>query len=61
LIGIVIEDTGLELKETRSRFMGNWTWDYSEVDPEIWKTIRPILHERIKALYDDGLIRYGSC
>lgn len=60
LIGGVIEGTGLPEKESESRIFGKWTWDYSEVDPELWKQARPVLKERIKALFEKGLIRYGS-
>lgn len=60
LIAGVIEGTGLELKESISRVFGNWMWDYSEVPPEEWKRIQPILEERIVKLYNAGTIRYGS-
>ena len=60
LIAGVIKGTGLKKRETVSRFFGNWIWDYSDVDPETWKKVQPILKERITALYNEGLIRYGS-
>ena len=60
LIEKVIEETGLELKETSGRFMGNWSWKYDDVDPEKWEEIKPILKRRIERLYRKGIIRYGS-
>lgn len=56
----VIEGTGLPLREKVSTFFGNWTWDYTDIDPAVWEAARPILKERIKALYHNGCIRYGS-
>lgn len=60
LIKEVIKDTGLELTETKSMFFGNWSWDYSDVDDTTWKKAQPIIKERIKELYNNGIIRYGS-
>lgn len=61
LIAGVIEDTGLQEKDPRSKFYGNWTWDYTDdVTDYKWKKIAPILEERITILYNKGLIRYGS-
>ena len=60
LIEGVIKDTGLPQRETVSRLFGEWTWDYSDIDPKVWLTAKPILKERITKLYNDGLIRYGS-
>jgi hypothetical protein len=60
LIEGVIAGLGLELKETESRFFGNWTWRYDEVSDERWREIQPTLRDRIKDLYMSGVIRYGS-
>jgi hypothetical protein len=60
LIGHVIAGTGLDRRDTVSTCFGNFTWDYSDVDPEDWKRIQPTLKERITTLYNNGLIRYGS-
>jgi hypothetical protein len=60
LIEDVIKGTGLEVRDTVSRFFGCFTWDYSDVDPETWKEIRPTLGKRITRLYEHGVIRYGS-
>jgi len=60
LIADVIKGTGLPLKEAKSRVFGCWTWDFSEVPDEQWEKVRPTLKARIVALYNKGLIRYGS-
>lgn len=60
LIEGVLEGTGLEVKETVSRFFGNFKWDYSEVSDEEWKRIQSIIAPRIKKLNESGVIRYGS-
>lgn len=60
LIANVIKGTGLLLKDDCGRFFGNWTWNYSEVSDEDWEKAKPILKKRISALYDAGVIRYGS-
>ena len=60
LIEGVIKDTGLELRESRSRFFGNWTWDYNDVPEDVWKRAQPVVKERITKLYERGAIRYGS-
>ena len=60
LIEGVIEDTGLTKRETSSRVFGCWMWDYGDVDEETFAKAKPIVKERIKALYDRGTIRYGS-
>ncbi len=60
LITGVIKDTGLESKEPVSMLFGEWTWNYSEVDPDDWKRIQKIVKERITKLYQSGMIRFGS-
>ncbi len=60
LISDIIEGTELPKRETVSRLFGNWVWDYSDIDPEVWKKIQPMIKERIEKLYKDGSIRYGS-
>jgi hypothetical protein len=56
----VLEGTGIPIKPDVGRFFGNWTWDYSDVDKETWKKAQPIIHSRLKALYDKGRIRYAN-
>lgn len=60
LIDGVIEGTGLPKRESVGRLFGNWTWDYTDIDPEIWEKANPILKERLKKLYEDGVARYVS-
>lgn len=60
LIDDVVEGLGLEVKETVSRLFGNWMWDFSHVSDETWRKAQPVLKERITALYNNGVIRYGS-
>lgn len=60
LIAEVIKGTGLELKDASGKFMGNWSWNYSDVSEEEWKRIKPVLKERIVNLYNRGSIRYGG-
>lgn len=60
LIEGVIKDTGLPLRETVSRCFGNWKWDYSDIQKDVWEKAKPILKERITKLYDNQVIRYGS-
>jgi hypothetical protein len=60
LIGGVIKGTGLPLREdVGSRFFGWWTWDYSDIAPDVWKRARPKIRRRIRRLYEAGIIRYG--
>jgi hypothetical protein len=60
LIGSIIEGTSLPLREAAGAFFGNWTWDYRDIDSEVWKKAKPILRERISKLHDNNIIRYGS-
>lgn len=62
LIGGVIEGTGLPARDPASTLFGEWTWDYSDVPgiAELWPKIQPVLEARITALYNSGVIRFGS-
>ena len=60
LIEEVIKGTGLPLRQDVSRLFGMWTWDYNDMDPEVWKKAQPILKERLVKLYDCGVVRYCS-
>lgn len=60
LIGEVIKGTLLEPREPVGMFFGNWTWDYSDVPAEEWEHAKLLTAPRIKKLYADGYIRYGS-
>lgn len=56
----VIKDLALPEREPVSKLFGNWTWDYSDIDAELWNAIKPILANRITKLFNEGYIRYGS-
>jgi hypothetical protein len=60
LIEAVIEGTGLPLRKPRSTVFGNWTWDYGDIPPLLWRDIQTTTSERIRDLYRQGTIRYGS-
>lgn len=60
LIEGVIKDTGLPERKPVAMFFGQWTWDYTDIDPAVWAAAKPVLKERITALYHGGAIRYGS-
>jgi hypothetical protein len=60
LIPSVIKGTGLPLREDAGcRFFGWWTWDYSDIAPDIWKRARPKIRRRLVRLYEQGVIRYA--
>ena len=60
LIADVIKQTGLPLREDAGcRFFGWWTWDYSDIDPDVWRRARPKIRRRLVRLYEQGVIRYG--
>ena len=58
----LFEGTGIEYdgREPVSKIFGNWLWEFSDVDDELWLKVRPLFQERITALYNCGAIRYGS-
>lgn len=56
----VLADTGLPIRDTISRWFGNWKWDYSDIPADQWNAVQPLLKERIIALHRKGCIRYGS-
>jgi hypothetical protein len=60
LIDQVLSGTGLPVREAESRVFGNWQWNYSDIDPEVWKAANPIIKTRLTELYNNGVIRYAS-
>ena len=60
LIARIIEGTGLPVRAVTHCDFGSWVWDYSDVSPERWERIQPILGERIAKLRRQGLIHHGS-
>jgi hypothetical protein len=59
LLPQVIKDTGLKVKEPVATFFGCWTWDCSD-QAEEYEKARATIGERVKALYNDDKIRFGS-
>lgn len=60
LIGGVIKGTGLPKREAVSKFFGEYTFNYNDVDPKKWQKIKSVVKERVEELYHSGYIRYGS-
>lgn len=60
LLPAVIEGTGLTVRDPDSKFMGCWVFNYADVPADQWETAKPTLKQRITALYESGVIRYGS-
>lgn len=60
LIADVIAGTGLPAKDADSKFFGCWSWSYDIPRDEWEMRIQPIIKPRIEALYERGVIRYGS-
>lgn len=60
----VISDTGLEPEDftNTSKLFGNWTWHLTNAaKSELFESVRyTVIKERVSALYERGLIRYGS-
>ena len=56
----VVEETGIPVRPPVSTWFGNWTFDYSDIDPEVWAAANPVIESRVKALHRSGRIRYGS-
>lgn len=59
-IGKVIEGTGLPAREPSGKLFGNWTWNYSDIPEDVFNAAKPVLAERLVALYNSGAIRYAS-
>ena len=59
LIEGVLKGTGLKANQPVSKLFGNWVWEFDKTDIE-WKKIVKVISDRIKSLYNQGLIRYGS-
>lgn len=61
LIAGVLEGTGLEVPEApASTFFGDWAWVFDVPDAEWNERVVPIVEAHIVALYNQGVIRYGS-
>jgi hypothetical protein len=66
LISAVVQGTPLEGRAEAqpeasvSRVFGNWTWSFPNISSEVWEQCRAVTKSRIEALYNQGVIRYGS-
>jgi hypothetical protein len=58
----VLAGTGLELTDLEycGSFFGNWTWQVKPEAEDRYKTAKPMLAERLTALYHRGACRYAS-
>jgi hypothetical protein len=60
LIDAVLEGTGLVPIGEPSKCFGNFEYSF-DISREEWvERIQPIIKPRIEALYNSGIIRYGS-
>ena len=60
LLPQVLKGTGVEPREHISTFFGNFTWDFSDVDPKMWEEARKIIGPRLIQLDKDAVTRYAS-
>ena len=61
LLPIALRGTRLPMKDACSqKTFGCWTFDYSDVEPDVWSQARPLLEANITRLYEQGQIRFGS-
>lgn len=59
LIDGVLKDTGLTLGEP-TKFFGNFCWEIPADQNALYLKNRETIKARIEALYNEGVIRYGS-
>ena len=59
LPGILLE-TGIEPVEASSKLFGSWVFCFDHIDKSVWESKKETIEKRIKVLFDQGLIRYGS-
>jgi hypothetical protein len=60
LLPAALEGTSLQIKPAVSKIFGAWTWDYSDVPENEYKTNLMKLKANITRLFRQGEIRYGS-
>lgn len=56
----VLEGTDIPIRGEVGRCFGDWDWDYSDINPKVWKKALPTIKERLKKLYDKGSIRFAE-
>ena len=61
-IGAVVKGTVLEkhLGKPTAMAFGCWTWSFPQVSSEDWLEAKKVIGPRVKKLYEEGRIRYGS-
>lgn len=61
-IAAVVADTyaQLVLAHPVSKLFGCWTWAFDVLTDDEWIEVQKVTRPRIEALYNAGLIRYGS-
>lgn len=62
LLPQVLEGTGITLdpEKTVARVFGNWQWVIPTEQESLYRAVRPIVADRVRALHAKGIIRYGS-
>ena len=60
LIAGVLDGTGIPVRESVGRLFGNWMWDYNDIPEDVWQKAKPIIKDRLVALYHRGVVRYAS-
>ena len=50
----------IPLREPITASFGCWTFDYTDIDTEVWKRHIVVIEDRIRVLFADGRIRYGA-
>lgn len=62
LIDDVVKGTPLEGKvmDPVSTCFGCWTWEFKDISEDDWRKAQELTKPRITALYQRGVIRYGS-
>lgn len=60
LLPSVIEGLGIKPVGEPFKWFGNWTFEFDVPRDEWVEKYQPIIKERVKELYEKGVIRYGS-
>lgn len=62
LIVDILANTGITVDDLTllSNFKGNYTWQVNENKVTEYLMILPIVRDRIRQLYHNGVIKYGS-
>ena len=60
LLPSILLETGIEPVEASSKIFGSWVFEFHHIDASVWEANITTIAERIRALFDQGIIRYGS-